>query len=74
MRRVSKVAWSGIAMVIAGMVSGILEKIFYDRLDENNVLQESFFLPLAVILIILGTALIGVAAVRYIARKSSGKT
>ena len=66
----SKVSWSGIIMVIAGLVSGIPEKIFCcNRLDENDALQESFFLALAVILIILGIALIAVVAVRYVARK-----
>jgi hypothetical protein len=44
----------------------MLEQIFYGgRLDENNVLQESFFLPLAFILLFLGCGLILVAAARY---------
>ena len=66
----SKLMWLGIALVVAGMASGILEQIFYGgRLDENNVLQESFFLPLAIILIFLGGGLIIVATGRYLKKK-----
>jgi hypothetical protein len=62
----SRLTWLGIALVVSGVASGILEQNFYGgRLDENNVLQESFFLPLAFILIFLGCALIVVAAGRY---------
>jgi hypothetical protein len=69
----SKLMWLGIALVVAGMVSGILEEIFYGgRLDENNVLQESFFLPLAFILIFLGGGLIIVATGRYLKKKIRG--
>ena len=51
----SKLMWLGIALVLAGAASGMLEQIFYGgRLDENGVLQESFFLPLAFILLFLG--------------------
>jgi len=32
-----------------------MEKIFYgNRLDANNVLQESFFLPLSIFLTLIG--------------------
>jgi hypothetical protein len=69
----SKLMWLGIALVVAGMASGILEQIFYGgRLDENNVLQESFFLPLAFILIFLGGGLIIVATGRYLKKKIRG--
>jgi hypothetical protein len=62
----SKLTWLGIALVASGAASGILEQKFYGaRLDENNVLQESFFLPLAFILTFLGCALIVVATGRY---------
>jgi len=51
----SKFMWLGIALVIAGITSGFLEQVFYGgRLDENNVVQDSFFLPLAFILMFLG--------------------
>lgn len=45
----------GIGLVIVGVVCGALEKIFYgNRLDANNVLQESFFLPLSIFLTLIG--------------------
>jgi len=65
----SKLMWLGIAALMAGVVSGALEKIFYGYVDENNVLQESFFLPLAFILIFLGGGLIVVAMARNLIRK-----
>jgi len=41
--------------VIVGVICGALEKIFYgNRLDANNVLQESFFLPLSIFLTLIG--------------------
>jgi hypothetical protein len=45
----------GIGLVIVGVVCGAMEKIFYgNRLDANNVLQESFFLPLSIFLTLIG--------------------
>lgn len=53
--RMKKLMWLGIALIASGVLSAILEQVFYGgRLDENNVVQESFFLPLAFILIFLG--------------------
>jgi len=60
----SKLMWLGVVALIAGMVSGVLERTFYGYVDENNVLQESFFLPLAFISAFLGVGLIAVAAGR----------
>jgi hypothetical protein len=71
----SKLMWLGIALVVAGMASGLLEQIFYgNRLDENNVLQDSFFLPLAFILIFLGGGLIILATGRYLKKKIRGSS
>ncbi len=73
MGQMSKITWVGIILVIAGVTSGFLEKIFYgNQLDENNVVQENFFLPLAFILIFIGVAFIGFAVVRTLIRKMRG--
>ncbi len=56
-----KLMWMGVTLIVAGITSGIFEKVFYGEVDENNVLQESFFLPLAFILIFYGSGLILVA-------------
>lgn len=63
----SKLMLTGIAFVIAGIASGIYEKIFYgNRLDENNVVQESFFLPLSFMLTFLGIILLAASLIRYL--------
>ena len=65
----SKLMWLGIAVLMAGVASGALEKIFYGYVDENNVLQESFFLPLAFILVFMGGGLIIVAIARNLSKR-----
>jgi len=70
----SKLMWLGLALVVSGITSGILEQGFYgNRLDENNVLQESFFLPLAFILLFLGGGLIVVSTVWHVLSKFRGQ-
>jgi hypothetical protein len=52
---ISTSSLAGIGLVIVGVVCGAMEKIFYgNRLDANNVLQESFFLPLSIFLALIG--------------------
>ncbi len=58
-----KLMWLGIVVLMAGLVSGVLETTLYGYVDENNVLRESFLLPMAFILIFLGGGLIILAAV-----------
>ena len=67
----SKFILTGMAFVIAGITSGIIEKIFYGtRLDENNVVQESFFLPLSFMLTFLGIILLAAGLIRYLIRRA----
>ncbi len=69
----SKLMWLGITLLVSGVASGILEQTFYGgRVDENNVLQESFFLPLAFILIFLGSVLIVFAIGRNLKKRIRG--
>ena len=65
----SKLMWLGIAAMMAGVASGFLERTHYGYVDEKNVLQESFFLPLAFIMIALGGGLIAVAIARNLSNK-----
>ena len=65
----TRTMWSGSALLIAGVASWILDRLLYGGLDENNVLQESFFLPLAFILIFLGGALIVFATALFMRKK-----
>lgn len=65
----TRTMWSGSALLIAGVASWILDRLLYGGVDENNVLQESFFLPLAFILIFLGGALIVFATALFMRKK-----
>jgi hypothetical protein len=62
----SKLTWVGLVVLMAGLVSGVLEKTFYGYVDENNVLRESFFLPMAFILVFLGGGLLVIAIARSV--------
>ncbi len=68
----SRLMWIGVTLIAAGITSGILEQVVYGGVDENNVLQESFFLPLAFILIFFGSGLILAATGCHMKRKNRG--
>ena len=69
----SKIIWLGIALIMAGMTSGFLEQVFYGgRVDESNVVQDSFFLPLAFILVFLGGAMVVISAGLVFLKKIRG--
>ena len=54
-----KLRIAGIVLLCLAFASGLAEHIFYgNRLDENDVLQESFFLPLTYILSFPGVILL----------------
>lgn len=67
LRPMSKSSLVGIALVIGGVVCGALEKIFYgNRLDANNVVQESFFLPLSIFLTLIGVVVLAYVGARFL--------
>ena len=39
-----------------GVLSLVMENIFYRYVDQNGVLQESFFLPMGTVSLLLGVA------------------
>ncbi len=43
-------------LLFLGILSLVMENIFYGNIDENGVLQESFFLPLGSVSFLLGLA------------------
>jgi hypothetical protein len=60
----------GIVLLIAGVTCGGLERVFYgNRLNESNVLQESFFLPLSIFLTFIGIAILVFAGAQFCWRK-----
>ena len=66
-----KLLLTGIGLVIAGIISGTIELIFYGgRLDENNVVQESYFLPLSFMLVFVGIILLVASVLRNLLRKA----
>ena len=53
--------------MIVGVACGAMEKIFYgNRLDANNVLQESFFLPLSIFLTLIGLVVLAFVCGRLV--------
>ncbi|MCK8484804.1 hypothetical protein MUY21_12220 [Aliiroseovarius sp. S2029] len=44
----------GLVALVFAVASGLAERTFYGGLDDSGVLQESFFLPLSVLLGIVG--------------------
>ena len=43
-----------LSVLFLGVLSLVMENIFYGTIDENGVLQESFFLPLGSVSVLLG--------------------
>ncbi|WP_157859744.1 DUF3955 domain-containing protein [Tritonibacter mobilis] len=60
----TKLQLTGLIGAIAGLVFLLLERLFYGDLDENGVLQESFFLPLGFLLLIAGILLFAIGTVK----------
>ena len=67
----SKLVLAAIGLVIAGIISGAIEQIFYGgRLNENNVVQDSFFLPLSFMLIFVGAAMLVASVILNLLRRA----
>ena len=63
----------GVMFVALGLASGIAERIFYNGLNEDGALQESFFLPLAFILLTFGLICLLVAGLRYLFARGAAR-
>ena len=50
----SKVFWFSIILFAMGIAFGYLENTFYQYIDENGVLIESWFMPLSFLCIFIG--------------------
>jgi hypothetical protein len=54
-----KIRLSGIAFLVLSFTCWIAERVFYGaRLDDNGVLQESWFAPLSALFFLLGIVLL----------------
>ena len=65
----SRLFWGSLVLLGLSGLCQLMERTFYGGLDENGVLQESFFLPLSVMLGIVGLVLLLASVFRYIFRK-----
>lgn len=60
---------AGLVGIGAGSASLLMEREFYGDLDENGVLQESFFLPLGSLLLVAGVLLLLIATVKWMVNR-----
>jgi len=70
----SKLNIAAFVFLAMGLTSALCEKIFYGgRLDENNIVQESFFLPLSFlcffIALVLWTVLIAIKSLPLLKKR-----
>ena len=61
-----KAGFSGLFFLLIGVISLVIENTYYQYLDENGVLQESFFLPMSVFSFIIGAILIIISIINKI--------
>ena len=50
----SKIVWLSFILFAMGIAFGYIENTFYQYIDENGVLIESWFMPLSFLCIFLG--------------------
>jgi hypothetical protein len=51
----NKLFWFSLILLVTGIIFGNIENTYYQYLDNNNVLIESWFMPLSILFIFLGT-------------------
>lgn len=51
----SKLLWFSFIILIMGIAFGYFENTFYQYIDENDVLIESWFMPLSFLCIFIGS-------------------
>lgn len=50
----SKIFWLSFILLAMGLAFGYIENTFYQYIDENGVIIESWFMPLSFLCIFLG--------------------
>jgi uncharacterized membrane protein YidH (DUF202 family) len=56
-------------LVLLGILLLVMENIFYGYIDQNGVLQESFFLPMGVASFLLGVVSLLVSTICVLFKK-----
>jgi hypothetical protein len=69
----SKLTIAGITFIILGLISGYMQNTYYGYVDAEGVLHDSFFLPLSVLLLILGVLLLIIALLVMLFKKAKKK-
>jgi len=69
----SKLTITGITFIILGLICAYMQNTYYGYVDAEGVLHDSFFLPLSVILPILGVLLLIIALVMMLLKKAKKK-
>ena len=62
----SKIVWLSFILFAMGIAFGYIENTFYQYIDENGVLIESWFMPLSFLCIFLGGMGLLIIAVKTI--------
>ncbi|MDP0562359.1 MAG: DUF3955 domain-containing protein [Candidatus Endonucleobacter sp. (ex Gigantidas childressi)] len=57
---------AGLLMLFLGAIFMLLENTFYQYIDEDGVLHESYFMPLGFLSVFLGLVLLLVTIVRQL--------
>lgn len=68
----SRLFWGSLILLGLAVFCQVMEGTFYGGLDENGVLQESFFLPLSFLLGALGVALLLISVIRLVLAARKG--
>jgi len=64
----SKMFLFALGCFVTGLVCAVAEKTFYDTVDENGFLHESFFLPLSFLFFAVGMISLVVVFIRKVIR------
>ena len=62
----SKMLWIGFILLVIGTIFGYLENTFYQYIDENGVLIESWFMPLSFLCMFIGGTGLFIFAIKTI--------
>jgi hypothetical protein len=65
--------FAGLAFLIIGISCLFIENIFYQYLDEDGVLHESFFMPLGALFLALGVLMLCYLVVKKLITLTKGR-
>ena len=66
----NKLTLIGVAFIIFGIISSIIQNIFYGYVDSNGVLHDSLFLPLSIFLAVIGSLFLLTSLIQFLIKKN----